>query len=124
MSTKLRHIRAEFLSLLASGQIVEVGQAGADELYPSALAKQIGPMVADLRRCGLIAHAGATYASRRSRNKTSNWLWQAIDADACRQLAEADLAWLAEHQDDGLTASGPRQLFLFEQSPSAVSPAA
>lgn len=115
MTTKLRRIRAEFLRLLATGQPVEVGQAGSDEPYPEALAKQIGPMVAGLRRCGLTTHAGAAYACRRTRNRTSNWLWQTTDPEACRLLAQADLAWLADHPDDDDDAppSGPRQLSLF-----------
>ena len=114
MSHILRRIRADWLYRLASGEPGEIGQVGQPDRYPPRIAQAIGPMVAYLHRVGIIAHAGATYATRPARRRTVARLWRATDPAACAALAAADVAWLASHPaDDDAPPSEPRQLLLF-----------
>jgi hypothetical protein len=96
----LRQIRARFLRELAAGRIVDAGVGQSTDPYPPEVSQAVGPMIASLHRDGLIAIAGADYASRPTRHKTVARTWRANNIGRCKQLAEADLAWLTARQKD------------------------
>ena len=97
---ELRSIRAAFLRAMATGRTVDAGEGQRRETYPPGIRNAIGPMIAALRRDGVIAPAGADYASRPTRRKTIARLWRGIDAERCKRLAAADEAWLAKRTRD------------------------
>ncbi len=114
MCITLRQIRAALLRRLATGEPVEIGEIGPRDAYPPHIAQSIGPMVAHLHRLGIIAHAGATYATRPTRRHTVARLWLVDDLAAGLAMADDDDAYLATHlDDDDPPASGMRQLTLF-----------
>lgn len=96
----LRTIRAGFLRAVASGRSVDAGEGQQRDPYPPEIRHAVGPMIAALRRDGVISPAGADYASRPTRRKTIARLWRGIDAERCKRLAADDEAWLAKHTRD------------------------
>jgi len=97
---ELRLIRHVFLSAIADGREVDAGQGQRRDAYPRGISCAIGPMIASLRRDGLITIAGADYASRPTRRRTVARLWRAANIERCKRQAEADAAWLAARRKD------------------------
>lgn len=97
---ELRSIRCVFLSELATGKEVDAGVGQRRDAYPPGIRCAIGPMIAKLRKDGLITPAGAGYASRPPRRMTVARLWRAADIERCKHHAEVDAAWLAERQKE------------------------
>ena len=104
----LRAIRAAFLRELATGRTVDAGEGQQRDPYPPGIRNAVGPMIAALRRNGVITPAGADYASRTTRRRTIARKWRGTEPEKCRQLAEADEAWLAKRRKDAdeATATG------------------
>lgn len=96
----LRAIRAAFLRELATGRTVDAGEGQQRDPYPPGIRNAVGPMIAALRRNGVITPAGADYASRPTRRRTIARTWRGIEPEKCRRLAEADEAWLAKRSKD------------------------
>ena len=96
----LRAIRAAFLRMMANGHPADAGEGQQRDAYPPGIRNGIGPMIAALRRDGVIRPAGADYASRPTRRKTIARLWRANNPERCRKLAETDEAWIAQQRKD------------------------
>ncbi len=97
---ELRSIRCQFLRVMAAGRKADAGVGQRRDAYPPGIRCAVGPMIAALRKTGLIAKAGADYASRPTRRKAIARLWRAADIDRCKRQAEADAAWLAQREKD------------------------
>lgn len=107
---QVRSIRCTLLRAFATGLEVDAGFGQRMDAYPPEVRNLIGPMIAGLHRDRVIEIAGSCLASRPTRHGTVTRKWRAVDRGRCRQLAELDAAWLAEHQrktGDSVAAESP-----------------